>query len=108
MQLLSGELNQITTLDAEVVSANMRSKLAERDVQLADMQLMVLELQYKLAKQAAKEKREEQTQAKSAVHKAQDARRDYLKSVADRLGIDGTWGYDPISGEVHAQTKQEG
>lgn len=96
--------NQLRLLDQnefQIKEALHQIKLADKDIELARLkiQLANAELHDKLLNKNSKEEN---------YNKSIEKKKEFLKSLAQELGITGRWGYDPQTGEVKITTNEEG
>lgn len=101
MKLELHELLKIELLNAEEKIRELEGQLLasqvvfmQKDAQQKDFEKRVAELEARVAKQRVKDHDAKKLQVRKE-------REDYLKQVAERLGIEGAWGYNPDTLEVH-------
>jgi hypothetical protein len=91
IELFNAE-EKIRELEGQLLAAQV--VLTQKDAQHLDVQKRASELEAKIIKQKAKEHEAKTLQVRKE-------RETYLKQVAERLGIEGRWGYNPDTLEVH-------
>lgn len=91
IELLNAE-EKIRELEGQLLGAQV--VLMQKDAHHLDAQKRVAELEARVAKQKVKDHEAKKLQVRSE-------RETYLKQVAERLGLEGAWGYNPDTLEVH-------
>jgi hypothetical protein len=95
------ELRAIEEVDFKEKIARLEEKVAEKHLAIEALKQQNLELQYKLSKREVADAANSLTESKEKTKQRTRARKGIFVKLADKYGLRGSWGYDPLDGLIH-------
>jgi len=105
-EVIEMKLTDVEALKLDLINAEL--KVRELEVKLSAAEVVILEKDYRIydlekskAEHVIRETRKTVKALQEKITVVQDERRKQLLGISERLGIQGNWGYNPDTLEVH-------